>query len=255
MPTPIPIENRILTQSGLSQSTVLRRQEEEGFNELPTSRPEPFYHIAFEVLREPMVYLLLGCGLVYFFIGDQQESFMLLGFLGLIVGITIFQEQKAERALEALRELSSPRAQVMRGGLRIRVAGRDLVREDLIFLNEGDRVPADAELIEANQVKADESLLTGAPGDYIPPNGNIGMNNDGGWCQISHIFVFREVEEVDTMTLVTPPSHGEVRTGNVGKQLRIAYRPAAGFTGIDNFVVHLATPEPWDIPIRVVVVP
>jgi len=94
-----------------------------------------------------------------------------------------------------------------------------------------------------------------SPGDYIPPNGNISMNNDGGWCQISHVFVFREVEEVDTMTLVTPPSHGAVRTGNVGKQLRIAYRPAAGFTGVDNFVVHLATPQPWDIPIRVVVLP
>ena len=81
------------------------------------------------------------------------------------------------------------------------------------------------------------------------------MNNDGGWCQISHIFVFRDVEEVGTMTLATPPAHGEVRTGNVGKQLRIAYRPAPGFTGIDDFVVHLATPQPWDIPIRVVVVP
>ena len=93
------------------------------------------------------------------------------------------------------------------------------------------------------------------PGTYIPPQGNIRMNNDGGWCQISHIFVFRDVEEVGTMTLATPPAHGEVRTGNVGKQLRIAYRPAPGFTGIDDFVVHLATPQPWDIPIRVVVVP
>ena len=93
------------------------------------------------------------------------------------------------------------------------------------------------------------------PGTYIPPQGNIRMNNDGGWCQISHIFVFREVEEVGTMTQAKPPAHGEVRTGNVGKQLRIAYRPAPGFTGIDDFVIHLATPQPWDIPIRVVVVP
>ena len=155
------IENKVRNQSGLSLSTVLRRQEEEGFNELPTAKPKRFYHIAFEVLREPMVYLLLGCGLVYFFIGDQQESFMFLGFLGLIVGITIFKEHKADRALEALRDLSSPRAQVIRGGVKLRVAGRDLVREDFIFLSEGDRVPADAELVDATQVKADESLLTG----------------------------------------------------------------------------------------------
>lgn len=155
------MENKVRTQSGLSLSTVLRRQEEEGFNELPTAKPKRFYHIAFEVLREPMVYLLLGCGLVYFFIGDQQEAFMLLGLLALIVGITILQEHKAERALEALRDLSSPRAQVIRDGVKLRVAGRDLVREDFIFLSEGDRVPADAELVDATQVKADESLLTG----------------------------------------------------------------------------------------------
>lgn len=93
------------------------------------------------------------------------------------------------------------------------------------------------------------------PGTYIPPQGNIRMNNDGNWCQISHVFVFRQVEEVGTMTLAKTPAHGEVRTGAVGKQLRIAYRPAPGFIGTDDFVVHLAVSQPWDIPVRVIVVP
>jgi len=172
----------LLKMSGLSQSTVLRRQEEEGFNELPTSKPKRFYNIAFEVLREPMVYLLLGCGIVYFFIGDRQESIMLLGFLGLIIGITIFQEQKAERALDALRDLSSPRAQVLRGGERLRIAGRDLVREDLVFLNEGDRVPADVELVSANNMKADESLLTG---ESVPVSKIVGAKLFAGTTLVS----------------------------------------------------------------------
>jgi hypothetical protein len=94
-----------------------------------------------------------------------------------------------------------------------------------------------------------------APGAYIPPDGNIRMSNDSGWCQLTNTFVFREVVTTGTMSLATPPIHGEVRTGTVGQQLRIAYRPSPGFTGTDGFVVHLDTPQPWDIPVHVVVVP
>ena len=146
---------------GLSLAQVLIRQEQEGLNELPSSKPKKIYSFFFDVLKEPMVYLLLGCGIIYFFLGDQQEAIMLLTFLFLIIGITIVQETKAGRALEALRELSSPRALVLRNGNKIRVAGREVVREEIIFLNEGDRVPADATLISGSNLTIDESLLTG----------------------------------------------------------------------------------------------
>lgn len=149
------------TIKGLSQSQVLRRQESEGYNELPTAKPRRFLNIFISVLREPMVYLLLGCGLVYLIIGDRQEALMLIGFLLLIIAIEVFQENKAERALEALKELSSPRSLVVRDGRKQRIPGIEVVRDDLIFLNEGDRVPADAELISASNIAADESLLTG----------------------------------------------------------------------------------------------
>lgn len=155
------LENSSYSAGGLSRSLVLRRQEEEGYNELPTGQPKRFLFIVIGVIKEPMVYLLLGCGLVYLMIGDRQEALMLIGFLFLIIGIEIFQEQKAERALEALRDLSSPRALVLRDGIKLRIPGREVVREDLIFLSEGDRVPADAVLISASHVAADESLLTG----------------------------------------------------------------------------------------------
>ncbi|MGZ3742494.1 MAG: cation-translocating P-type ATPase [Pseudobdellovibrionaceae bacterium] len=160
-PPPPPPPLMMRTESGLSQSTVARRQEEEGYNELPTAKPKRLLQIFTDVATEPMVYLLLGCGSIYFLIGDQQEAFMLLGFLLLTVSITVFQEHKAERALEALRDLSSPRALVRREGHERRIAGREVVREDLVLLNEGDRVPADAILLAAHNVTADESLLTG----------------------------------------------------------------------------------------------
>lgn len=92
-------------------------------------------------------------------------------------------------------------------------------------------------------------------GIYLPPNGNILMSQDGGWCQLSNLFVFQDVVTVGTLSLASPPAHGEVRTGIVGQQLRIGYRPSAGFTGTDGFVVHFDAPQPWDIPVRVTVVP
>ena len=94
-----------------------------------------------------------------------------------------------------------------------------------------------------------------SPGAYLPPNGNIRMSQDGGWCQLNNVFVFRGVVTVGTMSLASPPIHGEVLTGNVGEQLRIAYRPFPAFTGTDAFVVHLNAPQPWDIPVRVTVIP
>jgi Ca2+-transporting ATPase len=102
-----------LSGGGLSQSIVLRRQEEEGYNELPQSRPKRTISIVINILKEATVYILLACGAIYFLIGDRQEALMLLGFLVLIIGITVTQEAKAERALEALKDLSSPRALVL----------------------------------------------------------------------------------------------------------------------------------------------
>src|SRR5690349_7873769 len=94
-----------------------------------------------------MVSLLIACGVIYWVIGDKQEASMLLGFLALILFITLYQQKKTDAALEALRNLSSPRALVLRDGHRKRIPGREVVRDDILVVCEGDRVPADAELL------------------------------------------------------------------------------------------------------------
>jgi Ca2+-transporting ATPase len=94
-------------------------------------------------------------------LGDREEALMLMGFVFVVMGITLYQERKTERALEALRDLSSPRASVIRGGRQKRVAGREVVRGDLLIVREGDRVPADAWLWQSTNLAVDESLLTG----------------------------------------------------------------------------------------------
>src|SRR5262249_43321220 len=131
---------------------------------------------------EPMLALLLGGGAIYLLLGDVKEALILLGFAMLSIAITVVQETRTERVLDALRNLASPRALVFRDGKRRRIAGRDVVRGDLVLMSEGDRIPADARLVDANDLQVDESLLTGEsvpvgkrpsrePVQVIPPPG------------------------------------------------------------------------------------
>ena len=146
---------------GLSEADVQARLKTEGYNELPRPDRRTPWRIVLDVLREPMLSLLLGGGVIYLLLGDRKEAVILLAFATMSVLITVVQETRTERVLEALRDLTSPRALVIRDGARKRIAGREVVRGDFIVLAEGDRVPADAELVESRDLQTDESLLTG----------------------------------------------------------------------------------------------
>ena len=146
---------------GLSTATAADRLAAEGPNELGASQRRGLLTIVGEVAREPMFLLLLGAGAIYLATGDVHEALILLGFVGIIMSITILQERRTENALEALRDLSSPRALAIRDGVPVRIAGREVVREDVLMLAEGDRVPADGLVLQAHELAADESMLTG----------------------------------------------------------------------------------------------
>jgi Ca2+-transporting ATPase len=148
-------------QAGLTEAEARRRLALHGPNELPSAGRRQVLAISLEVLREPMFLLLMAGAAIYLAIGDYREALILLVSVMVVMGITIYQERKTERALEALRDLSSPRAMVLRDGRRRRIAGRDVVPGDLVLLHEGDRVPADGVLRECNEFSTDESLLTG----------------------------------------------------------------------------------------------
>jgi Ca2+-transporting ATPase len=146
---------------GLSSEEAARRLALEGPNELPRPPRRTAWRILLEVAREPMFQLLGAAVAIYLVLGDVSEAGVLLAFLGVIVAITLVQERRTERVLEALHDMTSPRALVRRDGQPRRVAGTELVRGDTIELAEGDRVPADAQLLEANDLAIDESLLSG----------------------------------------------------------------------------------------------
>jgi len=147
--------------TGLDPALAAQRLREEGPNELGVSQRRTLRDIAWEVVREPMFLLLLGAGTIYLVMGDTREALILLGFVLIIMILTALQERRTDNALDALHDLSSPRARVVRGGETLRIPGRDVVREDLLILSEGDRIAADGLLLQAHELATDESMLSG----------------------------------------------------------------------------------------------
>ena len=167
---------------GLSERDAAEQLRRFGPNELPSSKPRSVVKIAFGVMREPMLLLLLGCAGTYFLLGDAKEAAVLGALVFVVIAIELYQERKTERALDALRDLSSPRALVVRDGQQKRIAGRDVVPGDVLVLSEGDRVPADAVLLSATNLATDESLLTGesVPVRKLAREENAEMGSPGG---------------------------------------------------------------------------
>ena len=170
------------TAIGLSEQNAIARLKDDGYNELPSAQSRNLLSIAWNTIQDPIFLLLVGGGIIYWILGDLQEALILIGFVFFITGISLYQEGKTEHALEALRDLSSPRALVIRDGERKRIAGREVVRGDFIVLAEGDRVSADAIVLSCSNLSTDESLLTGEslPVRKVTAVGNVEMARPGG---------------------------------------------------------------------------
>lgn len=227
----MPNEIDVKRIKGLDEAQVKENREKYGANELPQSKKRSVFTTIFEVVKEPMFLLLVTGGIIYLVLGDLKEALMLLAFVFVVMGITIYQEQKTEKALEALRDLSSPRALVIRSGEQMRIAGKDVVKEDFIVLAEGDRVPADGELVWASNLTADESLLTGESlpvaklasrsghiredGNWYPEGDEMGLpGGDGGSFVFSGTLIVRGQ---GIMLAKRVGSHTEL--GKIGKAL------------------------------------
>lgn len=150
-----------MNSKGLTKSEAESQLVSDGPNLLPSAKPKNLLQQFIGVVREPMLGLLVAAGLINFVVSELLDASVLMLTVFIVVGISLYQSSRSERALIALRDLSSPRALVVRDGIEARIPGKDVVRGDLVILSEGDRVPADGRLISASNLSVDESMLTG----------------------------------------------------------------------------------------------
>ena len=150
-----------MDNQGLSRDQVVAQRQKFGENRLPDREKKSSLKLIVTILTEPMIFLLLAVVVLYFFLGDWRETVVLaLSVVGVVV-LEFYQDTKTERALEALRSLSAPQCEVLRGGEYVTIPSTEVVVSDILVINEGDRVAADGELIESTGVSANESILTG----------------------------------------------------------------------------------------------
>lgn len=227
--------------AGLDSGEAVRRLEREGPNLLPTSRPKTMLAIVAGVMSEPMFLMLLVAGGIYLALGDRTEAMFLLGFVFLIIGITLVQESKTQRALESLRDLSAPRALVIRGGTEIRVAGRDVVRGDLLVLREGDRIPADAVLC-SGQLTVDESLLTGeaVPVSKLPAIGGVASHSTRGEITSAELFASTVVTKGVGIAEVCATGIATA-VGRIGRALESTREPPSGLQKASRSLIRILT--------------
>lgn len=161
--------------TGLTQKQAEKLQAEAGFNELPDKEKRSLWRLAFEILTEPMIFLLTAVVVVYFMLGDRTEALVLMVSVVVIIGIELYQNSKTEKALDALRNLSSPNCVVIRDGRHQTIPSREVVVGDYIVVSEGSRVPADGRLVSGHNIMADESILTG---ESVPADKTIRDTGD-----------------------------------------------------------------------------
>ncbi|MDR6626751.1 cation-translocating P-type ATPase [Caulobacter segnis] len=147
--------------TGLTEAEAARRLAEFGPNALPRAAGRGLAQILLDTLREPMFLLLIGAAGLYLVLGDLGEGLFLMAGAVATIGLVVLQEARSERALSALRDLSQPHARVVRDGVEVRLAARDLVPGDIILIGEGERFPADGVLVGGDVLSVDESALTG----------------------------------------------------------------------------------------------
>ncbi len=147
--------------AGLKTAEVETRLQQFGPNELQAAHRVSPWEILLEQFKNVLILILLGATAISLFLGQGVESIVIGIIVLFAVGLGFIQEYRAERAIEALRKMAAPTATVLRDGLEIKVPARSLVPGDVILLHTGDRVPADARLIESINMQVEEAALTG----------------------------------------------------------------------------------------------
>ena len=147
--------------AGLSKGEVFISRQQHGSNDMEMKEDHVLLQVLKGIILEPMFILLVIACTVYFIVGQLQEGFIMLAAIMIVTGISVYQDFRSRKAIQALKKMSDPKANVLRDGKMVSITTEEIVKDDIVLIEEGEVVPADGFILEANDLSINESLLTG----------------------------------------------------------------------------------------------
>lgn len=146
---------------GLSATEVSEARKQFGLNTLQKEEKSGFWHVLSQIIVEPMFLLLVAASGLYFILGEYSDGFIMLAAIAFVTGISLYQETRSRNALQALKKLTQPSSRVIRDGKIQEIPSEAIVPGDIIMIEEGNLIPADARIVQSNDFSVNESILTG----------------------------------------------------------------------------------------------
>ncbi len=195
--------------TGLTDAEVRAARSAHGTNALEADESSGFWKALRTTITEPMFLLLVAAATIYFILGELSEAFFMLGAIVLISAISLYQDHRSRKALEALKQFTQPKARAIRNNQVVELPTEELVKGDHVAVAEGELVPADGQVVHANDFSVNESILTGEA--FSVPKA-VGSDKAGR--------VYRGTQAIGGLAVVHVDAVGrETEIGHIGRSL------------------------------------
>ncbi|MGZ8511136.1 MAG: cation-translocating P-type ATPase [Chitinophagaceae bacterium] len=186
---------------GLSNAEVIASRLEHGNNEQQKAVKNKWWRMLLDILKEPMLVLLIATAIIYFVMAQYGEAWFMLAAIVLVSGISFYQDNRSRKALAALEALNEPLSRVIRNGVVIQIPTYDIVVDDLVIVEEGNTINADGYIVHSNDFSVNESSLTGEAYSVFKSTDSTDKNVFSGTLVVSGLAVYK-VEKTGTVTRI-----------------------------------------------------
>ncbi len=215
--------------TGLNAEEVLASQKRHGFNEVATHK-NSWLSLLLNILKEPMLLLLIAVAIIYLIVGDYGEALFMIGAIVIVSGISFYQDNRSEKALKALEKLNEPLSTVIRNSIVMKIPTHEIAVGDLCIIEEGRMINADGKIVHSNDFSVNEASLTGESFSVFKSQETDDRNVYSGTLVVSGLAVF-EVEEIGNSTKI----------GKIGQSIQTIQEERSPLQiQINNFVKWMA---------------
>ncbi len=215
---------------GLSAQELNSSRAQYGFNQVAPAERSTWYTMVLDILKEPMLILLIAVAVIYVIVGNYSESLFMLGAIIAVSGISFYQDNRSKKALEALEKLNEPLTNVIRNGEVIQIPTHELAVGDLCIIEEGKMINADGRIVHSNDFSVNESSLTGESFSVFKSLNSEDRQVYSGTLAVSGLAIFK-VEKIGA----------ETKLGKIGKSIQdIAAENSPLHVQITRFVKWMA---------------